>query len=106
VRPRSFLLLALVSGAVVLIAVETVTPGTCAQGSPPWPPTSFTVVTDIFGPLSVLAIFASIFTWNRKQRGREGLTCFALALIGACVWGGIGFFVVAWLLVAKSGCLS
>jgi hypothetical protein len=104
VSPRSFLILALVSAAVVLIAVVTVTPGTCAQGSPPWPPTSFTVVTDILGPLSILAIFASIFASSRKQKAT--LTRFALALIGACVWGGIGFVVVAWLLVAKSGCLS
>lgn len=108
-RPRSFFLLGAASGAVVVIALASAGSGTCSQGGPPWPPDWVTTVTDIFGPLSILAIFASIFLWSREHgstRGWTGLNWFAQALVGACVWGGAGFLILALIAVDKSGCLS
>jgi predicted Na+-dependent transporter len=74
-----------------------------------WPPAWIRAVVDIAGPLSILAIFASIFTWSRRQRATRGwdsFMCFAQALIGAAIWGAVGFFVVLWIALDKSGCLS
>ncbi|HJQ49326.1 MAG TPA: hypothetical protein VJ838_02300 [Gaiellaceae bacterium] len=108
-RPRSLFLLGAASAAVVVIALASAGSGTCSQGGPPWPPEWVTVVSEIFGPLSILAIFGSIFTWSREHgstRGWTGLNWFTQALVGACVWGGVGYVVTLLIVVDKSGCLS
>src|SRR2546429_644286 len=61
------------------------------------------------GRLSIGAICAICCTWSREQRaprGWDSLTCFTRALVGAAIWGGVGFVVVFWIAVVKSGCLS
>jgi hypothetical protein len=109
VRPRSLFLLGAAFAAVVVIALASAGSGTCSLGGPPWPPDWVTVVSEIFGSLSILAIFAGTFTWSREHastRGSTGLNWFAQALVGACVWGGIGYVVTLLIVVDKSGCLS
>lgn len=104
-RPRSFFLLGAALAAVVLIVELTEKSGTCSLSpAKTWQ----TWVAYILGPLSVGAIFASIFTWSRERGSREwtALNWFAQALVGACVWGGAGWVVVFLIAVDKSGCLS
>ena len=106
---RSLFLLGAALAAVVVIAEATSSPGTCSQGDSSGAAAWVGAVVFILGPLSIVAIFASIFTWSREQRATRGwdsLTCFAQALVGAVIWGAVGFFVVFWIAVAKSGCLS
>jgi uncharacterized membrane protein YidH (DUF202 family) len=91
-----------------VIVVATASPGTCSQGDTSGSADSVTAVFFILGPLSILAIFASIFTWSREQRATRGgdhLTSFAQALIGAVTWGAAGYFVVFLIALDKSGCL-
>ena len=106
-RPRSYFLIAAASAAVVLIAAIAIpdTQGGCAQASDPaW----FGPLAVIFGPLSILAVFAGIIACGRRQdaiRGWSTVAWIAVATLGAGTWGVFGFIALFGILV-PSGCLD
>ena len=106
-RPRSYFLLGAASAAVVLIAAIAIPnpQGGCAQASDPaW----FSALVSVLGPLSVVAVFASIMAYGRRQesvRGWRTVTWIVQATLGAGIWGTVGFFALFVILV-PSGCLD
>ena len=107
--PRFYLLLGAALAAVVLIAELTASDGTCAQGSPdPGDWVWVRAVILILGPLSIVSIFASIFVSGRRHEAarQNTLGLIVLATLGAGIWGAVGFFLVFWIALGKSGCLS
>ena len=107
-RPRSYFLIAVASAAAVLIAgVATPHPqGGCAQTSPD--PAWLAPLVFVFGPLSIVAIFASIVAWGRREgwpRGWKSVGLIIQAALGAGVWGVVGF-VALFAILVPSGCLD
>jgi hypothetical protein len=54
-------------------------------------------------------MFASIVAWGRQQesmRGQRAVTWIVGAAVGASIWGAVGSFVLFWIVLGQSGCLS
>jgi hypothetical protein len=104
VSPRSYFLLGVVFAAAVLVAGWASRTEECVQAGPAW----FAPFVYIVGTLSMAAIFASIFTWSRQYgspRGWTLVTWVVQAVVGAGVWGFVGFLALVWIALPP-GCLD
>jgi hypothetical protein len=91
------------SAAAVLIAgwaVPTPEVGCAQNPDPVW----FDLVVFVLGPVSIVAVFASVVALGRREGGNI-IAWLIPAAVGAAIWGVVGFFAL-FAIVVPNGCLD